>query len=231
MASYLCWHSHRPHKRGLTFNLTMLALNAIQRWYRGPICGYACSHVGLGLWLKKLRASSSHIPQGKTRLRIPAQNMFTRERRVRCSAPGIVDLRRQSLSYCEYSVVPDQKASQILYHSYPCHHSLIFPTPKGRDSKTMRLSHLFSVITVASSAPTTPRKSASDLLQQVVAPPHSWADQPPDHHSTHLEPAPNSVGVLFTAAEQEDIIHLWLPLGQKLYTRTSPLLSPPEPSH
>lgn len=91
----------------------------------------------------------------------------------------------------------------------------------------MRLSHLLILVaTTASAAPTTPRRSAADLLQQVVAPPQSsqphrsWADRPPDHYSTYLEPAPNSVGVLFTSAEEEDVVHLWLPLGQKLYTRT-----------
>ncbi|KAK5130062.1 hypothetical protein LTR08_002495 [Meristemomyces frigidus] len=42
--------------------------------------------------------------------------------------------------------------------------------------------------------------------------------------SSHLDAAPNSVGVLFTTSDDEDVGHMWLPLGKRVYTRDSPTL-------
>ena len=38
-------------------------------------------------------------------------------------------------------------------------------------------------------------------------------------HSSHLDAAANSVGLLFTTADEEDVGHVWLPLGRRVYTR------------
>lgn len=38
--------------------------------------------------------------------------------------------------------------------------------------------------------------------------------------NTHLDAAPNSVGVLFTTSDNGDLVsHAWLPLGKRVYTR------------
>ena len=49
---------------------------------------------------------------------------------------------------------------------------------------------------------------------------------PQPHTSHHFDAAPNSVGMLFVTAEDEDeVVHVWLLLGKKVYTR-KPQLPP-----
>jgi len=42
------------------------------------------------------------------------------------------------------------------------------------------------------------------------------------HTSQFLDASPNSIGVLLTTAggEEEEVLHLWLPIGERVYTRT-----------
>jgi len=44
--------------------------------------------------------------------------------------------------------------------------------------------------------------------------------------TSHLDAAPNSVGVLFTntSGDEEEVVHVWLPLGRRVFTRDSPEL-------
>ncbi|TKA75449.1 hypothetical protein B0A55_04871 [Friedmanniomyces simplex] len=51
----------------------------------------------------------------------------------------------------------------------------------------------------------------------------------PSRHSSHLDAAPNSVGMLFTTAnhnddDARDVLHVWLPLGKRVFTRDEPYL-------
>ncbi|TKA60629.1 hypothetical protein B0A55_10588 [Friedmanniomyces simplex] len=51
----------------------------------------------------------------------------------------------------------------------------------------------------------------------------------PSRHSSHLDAAPNSVGMLFTTAnhnddDASDVLHVWLPLGKRVFTRDEPYL-------
>ncbi|KAK5721586.1 hypothetical protein LTR15_006175 [Elasticomyces elasticus] len=52
--------------------------------------------------------------------------------------------------------------------------------------------------------------------------PHqSYEPDPPSSHS-HLDAAPNSVGMIFTTtgnSDEDDVLHVWLPLGKRLETR------------
>ncbi|KAK0334792.1 hypothetical protein LTS16_019574 [Friedmanniomyces endolithicus] len=53
--------------------------------------------------------------------------------------------------------------------------------------------------------------------------------QPGRHSSGHLDAAPNSVGLLLTTANHNDddaaeVLHVWLPLGRRVYTRDDPYL-------
>ena len=43
------------------------------------------------------------------------------------------------------------------------------------------------------------------------------------HTSQFLDASPNSIGILLTTAggEEEEVLHLWLPIGERVYTRTS----------
>ena len=41
--------------------------------------------------------------------------------------------------------------------------------------------------------------------------------------SQHLERIPRSAELLFTASDDDEISHVWLPIGKRLHTRTSDL--------
>ena len=43
------------------------------------------------------------------------------------------------------------------------------------------------------------------------------------HSSSFLDAVPNSIGVLITTpgGEAEELLHLWLPIGERVYTRSS----------
>lgn len=54
------------------------------------------------------------------------------------------------------------------------------------------------------------------------------------HSSKFLDAMPDSVGVLVMTPggeEEEEVVHLWLPIGERVYTRTQPRYHnrPPEP--
>lgn len=51
---------------------------------------------------------------------------------------------------------------------------------------------------------------------------HPWSlhRQSPTYSPGHLEAAPNSIGLLFTTPDEEEVTHVWLPLGRKIFTRT-----------
>ncbi|KAI5361448.1 hypothetical protein Slin15195_G125630 [Septoria linicola] len=59
-------------------------------------------------------------------------------------------------------------------------------------------------------------------------PTHRTSMPPPRHVNTmeHFDARENSVGVLFIrpADEETEVLHLWLPLGKRVYTRDSPVL-------
>jgi hypothetical protein len=44
------------------------------------------------------------------------------------------------------------------------------------------------------------------------------------HPLTHLDRMPDSVELLFTASDDDEMIHVWLPLGKRVSTRTYHLL-------
>lgn len=55
--------------------------------------------------------------------------------------------------------------------------------------------------------------------QQTLIPPNIML---PKHSSTqHLERVPKSAELLFTASDDDQMIHVWLPLERRIYTRTS----------
>jgi hypothetical protein len=41
------------------------------------------------------------------------------------------------------------------------------------------------------------------------------------HSSPYFDPKPNSIGILFTTpgGEEEEVMHLWLPIGERIYAR------------
>jgi hypothetical protein len=41
------------------------------------------------------------------------------------------------------------------------------------------------------------------------------------HSSPYLDAKPTSIGILFTTpgGEEEEVMHLWLPIGERIYTR------------
>lgn len=51
--------------------------------------------------------------------------------------------------------------------------------------------------------------------------PHTHSPASAFSNSTHLEAQPNTVGILFTTDGDEEIAHVWLPLGKRIYTRKS----------
>ena len=55
---------------------------------------------------------------------------------------------------------------------------------------------------------------SDDLIMQ--------SKQQKQHPSQFLDAQPNSIGVLLTTAggEEEEVLHLWLPIGERVYTRT-----------
>ncbi|OQO12443.1 hypothetical protein B0A48_03085 [Cryoendolithus antarcticus] len=44
------------------------------------------------------------------------------------------------------------------------------------------------------------------------------------HPPANFDAAPNSVGLLFTTSNEDDLTHVWLPLGRRVYTRDDPRL-------
>ncbi|KAK6443552.1 hypothetical protein LTR95_000379 [Oleoguttula sp. CCFEE 5521] len=44
------------------------------------------------------------------------------------------------------------------------------------------------------------------------------------HPRSSFDAAPNSVGLLFTTSNEDDLTHFWLPLGRRIYTRDDPRL-------
>ncbi|KAK4540897.1 hypothetical protein LTR36_008839 [Oleoguttula mirabilis] len=66
----------------------------------------------------------------------------------------------------------------------------------------------------------------SEEQQLLRDPAHYTAAHKPkvQQPNTRLDAAPNSVGVLFTTADDEEVSHMWLPLGKRVYTRDAPEL-------
>ncbi|THY51268.1 hypothetical protein D6C98_05701 [Aureobasidium pullulans] len=44
------------------------------------------------------------------------------------------------------------------------------------------------------------------------------------HSTKHLDRVPRSAELLFTASDDDEIVHVWLPLGKRIYTRDYPVL-------
>ena len=93
-------------------------------------------------------------------------------------------------------------------------------------STLCQLLLLLLVFATSSDASTLPH-----ISQEVLNPPRTYRtlQQPSDlHTSSYLDAAPNSVGVLFTTAggEEEEVIHLWFPLGARVYARSFPYCLP-----
>ncbi|THX60927.1 hypothetical protein D6D06_00914 [Aureobasidium pullulans] len=44
------------------------------------------------------------------------------------------------------------------------------------------------------------------------------------HSTKHLDRVPRSAELLFTASDDDEIVHVWLPLGKRIYTRKYPIL-------
>lgn len=55
--------------------------------------------------------------------------------------------------------------------------------------------------------------------QRLLRDPMQHAPMVKPKPKTHLDAAPNSVGVLFTTSDDEEVLHIWLPLGERVYTR------------
>lgn len=65
---------------------------------------------------------------------------------------------------------------------------------------------------------------ASPLEQQNILQAQAQAPAPRPKHvpSPHFDAAPNSVGLLLTTPSSErEVTHVWLPLGQRVETRSS----------
>ncbi|KAK3115269.1 hypothetical protein LTR53_005540 [Teratosphaeriaceae sp. CCFEE 6253] len=70
-----------------------------------------------------------------------------------------------------------------------------------------------------------PPPAQPDAGQQRFLPPGWGARLPKSHRAnTHLDAAPNSVGMLFTSADNDEVVHIWLPLGRRVFTRDWPEL-------
>ncbi|KAK3708179.1 hypothetical protein LTR37_011683 [Vermiconidia calcicola] len=67
---------------------------------------------------------------------------------------------------------------------------------------------------------------ASPLLdhQEVLTPLSPYRPATNTHHvAKYLDAAPNTVGVLFMNTREEGV-HVWFPLGERVYTRDEPIL-------
>ncbi|KAK3679095.1 hypothetical protein LTR37_021450 [Vermiconidia calcicola] len=67
---------------------------------------------------------------------------------------------------------------------------------------------------------------ASPILdhQEVLTPLSPYRPATNTHHvAKYLDAAPNTVGVLFMNTQEEGV-HVWFPLGERVYTRDEPIL-------
>lgn len=80
----------------------------------------------------------------------------------------------------------------------------------------MHIPLFLTFATLASSLPL--QLQNADLLQQ--QPLHPIQQLPnPYRVNQHLDPTPKSVELLFTSDAEDEISHLWLPLGTRIYPR------------
>lgn len=70
---------------------------------------------------------------------------------------------------------------------------------------------LLSNLQIALAQPIDAQHILAGLPVQQVSPTNA------QKHSSHLDAAANSVGLLFTTADEEDVGHIWLPLGRRVY--------------
>ena len=90
----------------------------------------------------------------------------------------------------------------------------------------LRLRSVLLVVLLATYATAGPVYERSHAQQQQILKSDGLimpSKQQRMHTSQFLDARPNSIGVLLTTAggEEEEILHLWLPIGERVYTRTS----------
>ncbi|KAK0305650.1 hypothetical protein LTR01_006797 [Friedmanniomyces endolithicus] len=74
-----------------------------------------------------------------------------------------------------------------------------------------------------------PQSQAAQSQRRDQPHPPGHLERPSRHSSGHLDAAPNSVGMLMTTANHNEddageVLHVWLPLGRRVYTRDDPYL-------
>nr|OQO16175.1 hypothetical protein B0A51_15615 [Rachicladosporium sp. CCFEE 5018] len=70
--------------------------------------------------------------------------------------------------------------------------------------------------------PVAPARLSGTTSQDVLVEPGAVKQIP--HTPANFDAAPNSVGLLFTTSNEDDLTHVWLPLGRRIYTRDDPRL-------
>jgi hypothetical protein len=83
------------------------------------------------------------------------------------------------------------------------------------------LTQLLCAISLVAAKPIDPL-SATHKPQRVLREPSpDWrsTSRHPLHRTSHFDAAPNSIGLLLTSAGEQEVMHVWLPLGKRIETR------------
>ena len=96
----------------------------------------------------------------------------------------------------------------------------MFPRPPFPELRTLFLLTLLAAFSIAG-----PLYDRSHAQQQQILKSDGLimqSKQQKQHPSQFLDARPNSIGVLLTTAggEEEEVLHLWLPIGERVYSRT-----------
>lgn len=85
--------------------------------------------------------------------------------------------------------------------------------------------YAFSSLVTGSPIDRFARKQNSQRILNESKPQPVDASRRLDHHSSaHFDAAPNSVGLLLTSTGAQEVVHVWLPLGTRVETRTFGLI-------
>ena len=84
------------------------------------------------------------------------------------------------------------------------------------------LCSLFALAAVGGPLQHARQVTPSDVQQRLLPADHNAhniATSRAHKSNSHFDAAPNSVGILFTTSDDEEVSHLWLPLNKRVYTR------------
>jgi hypothetical protein len=177
------------------------------------------------LQLQALNTSHRAFPRAANRLPHPvASTMPYHLHELPCYALIIVD-----------TIVV---VGQHLYRAYPqTAYFLNTLSDKMRRGAVVLLAASFISSSVARPAKSKHGIGGQDhSAQQYLSPgapeaSHSHHYHIPAHHPAHLEAAPNSIGLLFTTSETDEVTHVWLPLDTLVHTRKFPFSTPHTATH